>query len=194
VKSLGRRARFSIRTSSSRASYTSYELFGRLAIEHEVLSLIWSDELLNEAQRVLVDRKPLPSPSAERWVSYLRTAFPDGHVDLATRTVEADLSSFTSDADDEHICALALAGEASLLLTLDHGYERAALAARGVEVAEPDEFLSGLLDEQPSVALAVVETQAAAWGGGRPVGELIDALERARVPRFAAGLRNLLGG
>jgi predicted nucleic acid-binding protein len=158
-----------------------------------VLSLIWSDELLNEAQRVLVDRKPLPSPSAERWVSYLRTAFPDGRVDIATRAVRADLSSFTNDADDEHVCALALAGEATLLLTFDHGYERAALAERGIEVAEPDEFLSGLLDEQPSAALAVIETQASAWGGGRSAGELIDALERARVPRFAAGLRGRLG-
>ncbi len=120
-----------------------YELFGRLAIEHEVLSLIWSDELLNEAHRVLVDRKPLPPQSAERWMSYLRTAFPDGHVDLATPTMQTDLSSFTSDADDEHICALALAGEATLLLTFDHGYKRAAFAERGVEVAEPDEFLWG---------------------------------------------------
>lgn len=74
-----------------------------------------------------------------------------------------------------------------------HGYDGAALQTHGITATEPDEFLSGVLDEQPSVALAVVETQAAAWGGGRTADELLDALARARVPRFAAGIRDLLG-
>ncbi|MBS1870025.1 MAG: PIN domain-containing protein [Actinobacteria bacterium] len=169
-----------------------YELFGRLAIEHEVLSLIWSDELLREAQRVLIDRKPLPPPSAERWVSYLRSAFPEGRVDLRALPVGVDLSSLTSDADDEHVCALAVAGDANLLVTFDHGYDRTTLRTHGVEIAEPDEFLSDLLNEQPSIARAVIETQAAVWGGGRSADELVDALARARVTRFAARLRTLL--
>ena len=169
-----------------------YELFGRLAIEHEALSLIWSDELLHEAQRVLIDRKPLPPRSAERWVSYLPSAFPEGRVDLGAASADVDFSSLTRDPDDEHVCALAIAGGASLLVTFDHGYDRTALRTHGVEVAEPDEFLSDLLNEQPSIARAVIETQAAEWGGGRSVDELVDALARARVPRFAAGLRTLL--
>lgn len=170
-----------------------YELFGRLAIEHEVLRLIWSEELLIEAQRVLVERKSLPPRSAERWVSYLRSAFPDGRVELEGLGTAVDLSSLTSDADDQHVCALALTGRADLLLTFDHGYDRTALKTHGITAIEPDEFLTGLLAEQPSVALAVLETQAAAWGGGRTADELLDALARARAPRFAAGIRDLLG-
>ena len=38
-----------------------------------------------------------------------------------------------------------------------------------------------------------VEVQAEVWSGGRPLGELLAAFERANVPVFAAALRPLLG-
>jgi hypothetical protein len=60
-----------------------YELLGRAAASARLLTLVWSDELLEEAKRVLVERKPLPAAVAERWVAYLRDAFPDGRVDLS---------------------------------------------------------------------------------------------------------------
>ena len=166
-----------------------YELLGRLALQQRLLTLIWSDELLVEAERVLAARKPLPAVAAARWVGYLREAFPRHRVDLDTLEAGVDLGSLTSDPDDQHICALAVAGGAELLLTFDHGYQQPALEALGVTVLDPDAYLTGLLAEESGAVLASVEATVRAWGGGRPVGELVEALARAGAERFAAGLR-----
>ncbi len=167
-----------------------YELLGRLALRQRALTLIWSDELLAEAERVLTARKALPAAAAARWVGYLRKAFPHERVDLTTLDVGVNLGSLTSDPDDEHVCGLALAGGAELLLTFDHGYRRAELQALGVDVVDPDVYLTELLAEEPEAVLASVEATARAWGGGRPVGELTAALVRAGADgsREACGL------
>ncbi|MBB4663934.1 PIN domain-containing protein [Conexibacter arvalis] len=98
-----------------------YQLLGRLALQQRLLTLIWSEELLAEADRVLTERKPLPAAVAAQWVGYLREAFPHERVDVGTARADVDLRSLTSDSDDEHICALAVAGDADLLLTFDRG-------------------------------------------------------------------------
>lgn len=53
-----------------------HELFGRLATGPRLLTLIWSDELLAEAQSALVRRKPTTEQAADRWVGFLANAFP----------------------------------------------------------------------------------------------------------------------
>lgn len=58
-----------------------HELFGRLAHERRLYDLIWSDELIDEAVRALVERKPTEESVARRWVERLTDAFPDGRVD-----------------------------------------------------------------------------------------------------------------
>lgn len=166
-----------------------YELLGRLALRQRVLTLIWSEELLAEAERVLTARKPLPAAAAARWVGYLREAFPHERVDLDALDAGIDLGSLTGDPDDEHVCALAVAGHAELLLTFDHGYQRAELQALGVAVVDPDTYLTELLTQEPVAVLASVEATARAWGGGRPVVELVGALARAGAKRFAECLQ-----
>lgn len=104
-----------------------HELFGRLAREARLFDVIWSDELLAEAKRTLIEKKPTTEPIAARWVGYLGAAFPHGRVDIGTLSADVDLSTFTGDPGDQHICALALAGNAQLLITLDESFEREAL-------------------------------------------------------------------
>jgi predicted nucleic acid-binding protein len=169
-----------------------YELLGRIAADERLLTLVWSEELLAEAQRVLAARKPMPAAAAERWVGHLREAFPGERVALAGLRPDVDLAAMTEDVDDQHVCALAVIGSVDLLVTFDRGYLRAPLAAHGVEVVEPDALLVSLLDEHPAAVLASLESQAHAWAGGRPMSELVDALARARAPRFAAGVRAAL--
>jgi predicted nucleic acid-binding protein len=166
-----------------------YELLGRLALQQRLLALIGSDELLVEAERVLAARKPLPAAAAAQWVGYLREAFPQERVDLDRLDPGVDLGPLTSDPDDQHICALAVAGGAELLLTFDHGYQQAELEALGVTVRDPDAYLTELLAEESGAVLASVEATARGWGGGRPVRELVEALGRAGAEQFAAGLR-----
>jgi hypothetical protein len=56
-------------------------------------------------------------------------------------------------------------------------------------VVDPDTHLTELLAEKPEAVLASVTATARAWGGGRSVGELTDALVRARAEQLAARLR-----
>jgi len=96
-----------------------YELLGRLALQQRLLTLIWSEDLLAEAERVLTEPKPLLAAVAAQWVGYLREAFPHERVDLITAPAGVELRSLARDSGDEHVCALAAAGNADLLLTFD---------------------------------------------------------------------------
>jgi predicted nucleic acid-binding protein len=98
-----------------------YEFMGRIAAGIRELDLVWSDQLIDEATRVLRTRKGLPPNAAERWVSYLQIAFPAGRVDIGDALADDTLSSLTSDPDDLHVCALAIAANADYLFTADRG-------------------------------------------------------------------------
>jgi hypothetical protein len=87
-----------------------HELFGRLAAQLQLLDLFWSEQLLGETQRSLIENKGLPANSARRWVDYLRQSFPAGAIDIEQAELP-DLASLTRDPGDHHICALALAAQ-----------------------------------------------------------------------------------
>jgi len=83
---------------------------GRLAVAR-MLDLIWSDQLLAETKRVLIERKPVSDVVAERWIEHMRTNFPDGRIDLEEALETIDFSPYTRDPDDHHVVALAIVGE-----------------------------------------------------------------------------------
>jgi predicted nucleic acid-binding protein len=169
-----------------------HELFGRLASAGDLLELIWSEELVRETTRVLMEEKGLDRDSAEVWVGFMTDAFPTGRVDISQIPSGLDLSTLTGDEDDQHICALAVAGGADCICTFDKSFDTQALGALGVDVATPDVFLCNTIDEEPEVFREILVDQAAAWGG-RTIEELIDAIERAGAPAFAAKVRKLFG-
>lgn len=55
----------------------------------------------------------------------------------------------------------------------------------------PDVFLSTQIDHEPEALRTVIAEQAAVWGGGKAIGELLDAYERAKAPVFAGKARAL---
>jgi predicted nucleic acid-binding protein len=171
-----------------------HELMGRVAKRLELLDLVWSEELLAETSRSLVTKKGLSEDAAKRWVSYLPESFPDGKVDLAAGAAAGtDLGGLTEDPDDHHVCRLVLESGAAYLFTHDRGYLRDALNAHGVEVTSPDPFLVATFDEGPDGFLDLLEQQAAIWAGGRPVDELLAAIERAGAANFAGKARTAFG-
>jgi putative PIN family toxin of toxin-antitoxin system len=167
-----------------------HELLGRAATTGNLLELIWSDELVQETTRTLINEKSLSHENAELWVGLMTGAFPAGQVDITQVPPDLDLSALTSDEDDQHICALAVAGAADYLITFDQSFNRAALQTLGIDVVEPDVFLSAAIDEDPDLFREILVEQAAAWGG-RTVTELIDAIERTTTSVFAAKARQL---
>jgi predicted nucleic acid-binding protein len=167
-----------------------HELMGRIAAELRLLDLFWSEQLLAEAQRSLVEKKQLPADSARRWVDYLRLSFPDGHIDLDPHAPHVD--DLTRDPADAHVCALVMAAHADYLFTHDRGYLRDGLSRHGVQVLAPDEFLAEALGSDTRGVLEVLQLQASTWDGGHAVGELLDALERAGAATFARKARELV--
>ena len=169
-----------------------HELIGRLAHQERLLTLIWSDELLKEAKRILVERKPMPEHAAERWVDYMRQAFPKQRIQIDQLPAEMDLTTLTADPGDHHICALAIAGHADLLLTFDQGYVSKSLAEHGIRVLTPDAFLTMTLQEDPDAIIGALQSQAEAWGGGRSIDELLDAIQRAGATVLAGNARRVI--
>lgn len=166
-----------------------HDLFGRLALRLRLFDLLWSDELLAEARRKLIEEKALSAEIAERWVGYVAESFPAGRVELADAPTALNLADLTGDPGDHHVCALAVAGDADYLITRDQGYSQDGLRRHGVEVMAPDNLLCRALDDQPQAVLDVLELEAGEWGGGRPVSALLDAFERAGAADFAGRAR-----
>ncbi len=169
-----------------------HDLLGRVAKRLGLLDLVWSEELLAEARRSLVEKKGLADEIAERWVAYLPQNFPDGGIDVAG-VVDVDVGTLTDDPEDRHVCELAIVSGADYLFTHDHGYLREALQRHGVEVTAPDRFLVVAFDAGPEGFLDLLERQAADWAGGRPIEELLTAIERAGAVSFAGKARAALG-
>ena len=170
-----------------------HDLMGRVAGDLGLLNLVWSRELLDETKRALIRRKGLAEDVAQRWVDYLSENFPNGETDIGEVLSSAELDTLTSDPDDRHVCALAIAADADFLFTHDRSYLRDRLIAHGIEVSDPDSFLASALDEQPQAMLDLLELQASLWAGGRPITELLDALDRAGAVTLANRAQSLLG-
>lgn len=164
-----------------------HELMGRIATRLRLLDLFWSDQLLAEAKASLMRRKSLSDEAAQRWVDYLRQSFPHGRTEV-DRPAGSEAASLTLDPGDHHVCALCLAAGVDYLFTHDRGYLSAALQEHGIAVVRPDQFLLTAFEEQPQAIMAVLELQAETWAGGRPIGELLDALDRAGAGQFASAV------
>ncbi len=53
-----------------------HELLGRLASTGDLLEFLWSEELIWETTRVLIEDKGLDREGAEVWVGFMTDAFP----------------------------------------------------------------------------------------------------------------------
>lgn len=119
-----------------------HDLMGRVARRLRLLDLLWSDELLAETKRSLIDKNGLTDDVAQRWIDHLPQNFPDGRIDLDKAPATGDLSSLTTDPADEHVCALAVAANADYLFTHDRGYLREGLGHGGAVTARAEAHAS----------------------------------------------------
>lgn len=169
-----------------------YELIGRVALRLRVVDLVWSEELLSEAKRSLIEGKRVSEDVAQRWVDHLPRSFPEGRTPIEVTLATLDVAALTTDPGDHHVCALAVAAKADYLITHDSGYVHEGLARHGVEVLKPDAFLCPILDAEPETMLDILDMQAGVWGGGRPVAELVEAIDRAGAVMFVAKAREAM--
>ena len=148
----------------------------------------WSDRILDEVARNLVDHGRATAPRAERLVEVMNEAFPAAL--LPSEAIEKLEPAMTNDPNDRHVLAAAVASGADAVVTSNvRHFPLAACEPFAIEPLHPDDFLLDLYRLDEHGVHAVVERQAAVLS--RPpmtVGELIDRLA-VTVPSFAQALR-----
>lgn len=161
--------------------------------EDDVHEVIWTEKLLSEWQHVIVREQRRSAESAATITAAIREFFADSQVpeDSYRHLIETMPGS---DPDDHHHMAAALAGGARVIVTWNQDdFPAADLAARGLEVIDPDSYLLRLLRRFPrEVTDTVTRLAGEKQRPPKTAHDLAHDLSRAGVPRFSARLDRLL--
>lgn len=147
--------------------------------------LQWTDEILDEVQRTLVNDLGKSEDQARRRIEAMKDAFPQA---LITHHVPL-IAAMPNDPKDRHVLAAAVASGAEVIVTANlKDFSSKALAPFPVEAQSPDRFLLHLLDADRDLLIEVLTQQAAALRHPpKTVRDICDALARD-APQFAARL------
>lgn len=148
--------------------------------------IYWSEQILEEARRSLVETGATTEEQAERLMATMRRAFPEATV----RGHEPLVDAMPNDPKDRHVAAAAIKAGAQLIVTLN--LKDFSSLPEGVAVQSPDDFLESLFDLDPEGMAEVITRQAAALKRPeRTVDEILAALGKI-VPDFAQAVREHL--
>lgn len=166
-----------------------------LTMSEELLfTWVWTDELLEEWERVIVAGGVRTRESARSVTAAVRAGFASSRIDptLYRERVTEDLSP---DPDDRVHVAACIEGGATVLLTRNmKDFPEGPLATAGVRVLTADAYLVELLRRRPSASHdAFVATAAARRHPPVTPCEFADRIDRAGAPTFAARMRRRLG-
>lgn len=148
----------------------------------------WSDQILDEATRNLVETGAMTSKQAARLRAAIVQAFPEAMV----RGHERFIGAMQNHEKDRHVAAAAVKAKAEVIVTSNVRDFRH--LPPGIEAMRPNEFLVRLFDASPGAILRVLQEQAADLR--RPpmtVEDILGRLERV-TPRFVAEVRAKLSG
>lgn len=155
--------------------------------ERDLHRIVWTEDLLAELGRVWVREGARSVTSARRVTDAIRAMF-------AAQGVRRDEYEHLIDEmpgpdfDDHCHSAAAVAVTPSVLLTANlKDFPESPLAALGVTVLSPDDYVCALFNAHPEELLDIV-TAMAAHRRNPPMdkGLVLDALDRAGLSRFAA--------
>jgi predicted nucleic acid-binding protein len=161
--------------------------------EDRLLQWVWTDELLDEWETVIVREHQRTPASARSVTDAVRTYFAAGRIDPAEyrHRITDDISP---DPDDRAHIAACLDGRADVLLTRDTKHFRTVgLIEHGVRAMTADDYLCELLERHPAgVTQSFAATAAARRRPPVTPFELADRIAAAGAPRFATGIRRFL--
>lgn len=162
--------------------------------EDSVHEIVWSERLLAEWERVIVREGRRSAESAAAVAQAVRRFFADCEIGAADYGHLVDEMP-GDDPDDRHHAAAAVAAAADALITWNLAdFPAGELAARGVQVVDPDSYLCGLYRELPH---EVMETVVRLAGEKRnppiTITDAIARLSKAGLPCFADLLTQHLG-
>lgn len=153
-------------------------------------AIVWSEDLLAEVERVLVEDKGLTSARAAYFCRCIREEFADEEV--RREDYEHLVDTMTGKDPDDHAHAAAARVAATVLLTfnVDDFPEQ---DMGGVRVMTPDGYLVDALNHQSATVLGVIEDMGAQRREPQPVTATLAALEKAGLTTFAQRVRALRG-
>ncbi|MCC6434749.1 MAG: PIN domain-containing protein [Acidimicrobiales bacterium] len=158
--------------------------------ENGLHHVLWTDELLDEWERVIVRERKRTAASAASITAAIRETFEDLRIEPSTYRHRIDTMP-GPDPDDHVHSAAAVAAEVDALVTNDeNGFPIDELAELGVRVIDPDTYLEELYAEFPDDVLSTVA--GLARSKTRPPmspTELLAVWQRAGLHRFPATLR-----
>lgn len=159
--------------------------------DHELFTPVWSDELLDEVQRNLVDKIGMMAERADRRIAAMRRAFPHA-ADHSSGYLELR-DAMKNDPKDRHVLAAAVASNAQLIVTANiRDFPASACDPYGVVAVHPDDFLLDQLDLDPQrVIAAISDLIGRNQRPPRTMSEFVDAV-RSTTPRFGAALQAML--
>ena len=163
--------------------------------EDRLFDWMWTDELLDEWQRVIVREKHRTPESARSVTDAVRTWFASTRLDPATYRGRVS-EHLSPDEDDRVHIAACLDGRVDVLVTRNTGdFSTEQLGRHGVSVRTPaDEYLVGLLRRRPTaVQQSIVRLASHRTRPSITPCELVERISRAGAVSFARRLHRGLG-
>lgn len=154
---------------------------------HEIL---WSEDLLAEVERSLIDRKGLTPEQADYFCDCIRSAFPHGEI-RRSRYQHLIGSRTGPDPDDRVHAAAAVGGGATTLVTWNtKDFPEQDLG--DTRKLNPDAYLVEVLAEHPDETLGVLHEMASQRRNPQTIQNTLAALRNAGLKRFTREAATLL--
>lgn len=164
------------------------------AMAHQLLRVLWSAEILDEATEHLIDNGVLDEAGAGRLVTAMNRTFPYSQIEVTEAATAAVADFKLVDEDDRHVIAAAVAAEAPFLCSDDRtGFPPEVMTALGIEVVTTDALLSALIEEAPAAMVGVHRTVVSRMKGATDESTLV-ALRRAKAVRAADLMAAMISG
>ncbi len=164
------------------------DLLLRLA-ERELFDVVWSERILDEMARNLIEDHHVTEEQASRLAEAMRRAFPDAAQDLdAIAVIEPTMPNHE---DDRHVLAAAVVAGAEGIVTFDRKhFPDAVVEPLGKQALDPDDFLCTLHDMfGEAVERTLQELSDALRKPPRSVAGVLDLLQLGGATTFVARMR-----
>jgi len=145
---------------------------------------LWSQRILDEWSRAAVKLGPAGQVQADTEIAMVSAQWPKARVKVMEGLQDR---LWLPDANDVHVLAAAIAGNADVIVTLNaKDFPRNILAEEGLSRADPDAFLMGFAEGAPEVVMEVIASvHAEANRLSDRDWDVRKLLKKARLPRLA---------
>jgi len=156
------------------------------AAEANFYSPRWSEIILEEVRRTLVNKQFTDEQRAQHLLVTLRSVFPRAMV----TGFEQHIDATTNHPKDRHVVAAAIEARATRIITRNvRDFPARALASHGIRAQRPDDLLCEWQQRSPAAMLALIRAQGEFLRSPRTPEQVLLTLAEQGMPRFATMAR-----